>query len=171
MYKTFKESYPRFKEIVELCNNLAKSHGDFEYRSDGQVAIQTDEPNIDNWFAGTGKSDTRTKDWERSFCHLQPSLQGTVIEDYIKWLDVPVYRARIMLAREKGCYSIHRDFSPRLHLPLVTNSQCNFLITEPLTMFHLPADGTTTWVDTTKPHTFMNGSTHKRLHLVMIVEN
>lgn len=171
MYKTFKESYPYFKEIVELCNNLARNHGDFEYRSDGQVAIQTDESNIDNWFAGTGKSDARTKDWEHSFCHLQPSLRGSVIEDYIKWLEVPVYRARIMLAREKGCYSIHQDFSPRLHLPLVTNKQCNFLLTDPLQMFHLPADGTTTWVDTRRPHTFMNGSTHKRLHLVMIVEN
>lgn len=169
--REFKTAYPRFNELVELCKNLADTHGDFEYRSDGQIAIQTDDPLIDNWFAGTGHSATKTKEWEHTFCHLQPSLKGSVIEDYINWLGVPVYRARIMLAREKGCYSIHRDYSPRLHLPLITNDQCNFLIADPLTMFHLPADGITTWVNTTKPHTFMNGSTHKRLHLVMIVEN
>jgi len=170
MFKKFKEQYPKFKELQEQCFNLAKLHGNWEFRSDGQVAIQTDDPSVDNWDAGTGQSKEKTNDWEKSFCHLQPSLKGTAIEEYFNWLGVPVYRARIMLAKEKGCYSIHRDYSPRLHLPLVTNKQCNFLITDPLQMFHLPADGTTTWVDTRLPHTFMNGSTEKRLHLVMIVE-
>jgi hypothetical protein len=171
LYKEFKPAYPRYNEVVEQCVKLAKLYVDWEYRSDGQVSIQTDDPSVDNWLAGTGHSTAKTKDWEHKFCHLQPSLIGTAIDDYFKWLAVPVYRARIMLAREKGCYSIHKDYSPRLHLPLVTNTQCNFLITDPMVMFHLPADGRTTWVDTTKPHTFMNGSTEKRLHLVMIVEN
>jgi hypothetical protein len=170
MYRQFKSEYPYFKEITTLCKDLAKNYGEFEYRSDGQISVQTNDPSTDNWFAGTGHSIEKNKDWEQTFCHLQPSLKGTVIEDYINWLEVPVYRARIMLAREKGCYSIHRDYTPRLHLPLVTNKQCNFLFTDPLQMFHMPADGTTTWVDTTKYHTFMNGSTEKRLHLVMIVK-
>ena len=170
MYKQFKPLYSRFKELQEQCTKLAEIHGNWEYRTDGQVAIQTDNPTIDNWDAGTGQSKEKTPEWEHSFCHLQPSLKGTVIEDYFKWLDVPVYRARIMMAKEKGCYSIHQDYSPRLHLPLITNIQCNFLLTNPLQMFHLPADGTTTWIDTTRPHTFMNGSTEKRLHLVMIVK-
>jgi hypothetical protein len=171
MYKQFKEQYPDYDQVVRLCKQLADKHGDFENRPDGQIAIQTDDASTDNWYAGTGKIQVKNNDWEHGFCHIQPSLRGTVIEEYLKWLDVPVYRTRIMLSKPKGCYSIHRDFSPRLHLPLVTNKQCNFLITEPLTMFHLPPDGTTTWVDTTKHHTFMNGSTEQRLHLVMIVEN
>jgi hypothetical protein len=170
-YKEFKPVYHDFDKVVDQCKHLAEIYGQWEYRMDGQIAIQTNDPNIDNWLAGTGHSTAKTKDWEHSFRYLQPSLVGTALDDYFKWLNVPIYRARIMLAREKGCYSIHKDYSPRLHLPLVTNTQCNFLITEPLQMFHLPADGTTTWVDTTKSHTFMNGSTEKRLHLVMIVEN
>lgn len=170
LFKTFKEIYPHFKEVVSLCKQLANQHGDFENKPDAQIAIQTDDPRIDNWYAGTGQSQAKTNEWEHSFCHIQPSLRGTVIEEYLKWLDVPVYRTRIMMSKPKGCYSIHRDYSPRLHLPLVTNKQCNFLLTDPLTMFHLPADGITTWVDTTKQHTFMNGSTEQRLHLVMIVE-
>lgn len=170
IYKQFKSIFPQFKKVVELCTQLADQYGDFENRPDGQIAIQTNDPATDNWYAGTGQSQAKTNEWEHNFCHLQPSLRGTIIEDYFKWLEVPVYRTRIMLARPKGCYSIHKDYSPRLHLPLITNKQCNFLITEPMTMFHLPADGTTTWVDTTKQHTFMNGSTEQRLHLVMIVE-
>ena len=169
-YKQFKPAYPKFKEVQKQCIELADLYGNWEFRSDGQVAIQTNDPTINNWDAGTGAGTEKSAEWERTFYHLQPSLKGTALEEYFNWLDVPIYRARIMLAKEKGCYSIHRDYSPRLHLPLVTNPQCNFLITDPIQMFHLPADGTTTWVDTRKPHTFMNGSTEKRLHLVMIVE-
>lgn len=170
MYKQFKPAYPNFKELKDQCLLLSEQYGDWEFRTDGQVALQTDDPSVDNWYAGTGQSKEKTKDWEQTFCHMQPSIKGSVIEDYFNWLGVPVYRARIMLAKEKGCYSIHRDYSPRLHLPLVTNEQCNFLIVNPLQMFHLPADGTTTWIDTRSPHTFLNGSIEKRLHLVMIVE-
>jgi hypothetical protein len=170
MYKEFKSVYPEFNAVVEQCRSLADQYGNWAINADCQIAIQTDDDSRENWLAGTGKSETKTVEWEHSFNKLQPSLRGTAVDNYIQWLGVPVYRARIMMAREKGCYSIHRDYSPRLHLPLVTNTQCNFLFTDPLTMFHMPANGTTTWVDTRKHHTFMNGSTEKRLHLVMIVK-
>ena len=170
MYKQFKSVYPNFSEVVEQCKSLAEQHGNWEFNWDSQIAIQTDDDSTENWLAGTGKIVAKTSEWEHSFCKLQPSLKGTPVDKYLQWLDVPVYRTRIMMAKEKGCYSVHRDYSPRLHLPLVTNIQCNFLLTDPLQMFHLPADGTTTWVDTRRLHTFMNGSTEKRLHLVMIVK-
>ena len=170
MYKEFKTIYPNFNLVLDQCKQLAEQHGNWEFNYDSQIAIQTNDDSTENWLAGTGRSVTKTPDWEHSFCKLQPSLKGTAIDEYLQWLAVPVYRTRIMMAREKGCYSIHRDYSPRLHLPLVTNTQCNFLFTDPLQMFHMPADGTTTWVDTKKYHTFMNGSIEKRLHLVMIVK-
>ena len=174
MFKIFKDVYPNFADVVAEVTKLAEDqqlYFDCEGNPDGQIAIQNDQAGSTDWRSGIGKATVKMPDWEHSFCHLQSELIGSAIEDYIKWLNVPVYRTRIMMSRPKGCYSIHRDLSPRLHLPIVTNTQCNFLITEPLTMFHLPADGTTTWVDTTKHHTFMNGSTEQRLHLVMIVEN
>jgi len=170
MYKEFKPVYPNFDLVVEQCKKLAEQYGNWEINADCQIAIQTDDDSKEDWLAGTGRSAEKTPAWEHSFNKIQPSLKGTPIDDYLNWLGVPVYRTRIMMAREKGCYSIHRDYSPRLHLPLVTNTQCNFLFTDPLQMFHMPADGTTTWVNTKKYHTFMNGSTEKRLHLVMIVE-
>ena len=74
-----------------------------------------------------------------------------------------------MLSKQKSCYSIHRDFTPRLHLPIVTNQDCYFLSESPLKMFHLPADGTTTFIDTRSNHTFLNTSEHSRLHIVMNV--
>lgn len=170
MFKEFKATYPRFNKVRGQLLELAEAVGNWETNLDGQIAIQTDDPSKDNWLAGIGSAKGKPKTWEHTFQFLQPSLKGTPVDEYLQWLDVPVYRARVMLSRGKSAYSIHRDFSPRLHLPLKTNTQCNFLITDPLTFFHLPAEGTTTWVDTRNSHTFINGSDEYRFHLVMIVK-
>lgn len=173
MFKIFKDIYPNFADVVTEVIKIAELRQLYFNNlknPDGQIAIQNNQLGVTDWASGIGTAKEKTPEWEHNFCHLQPSLKGTVIEDYIKWLDVPVFRTRIMLSRPKSCYSIHKDYSPRLHLPLITNKQCNFLLTDPLQLFHLPSDGKTTWVDTTKQHTFMNGSTEQRLHLVMIVE-
>ena len=169
MYRQHKTIYSKFEEVKQQCIDLFYKHADLPNNPDGQVSVQTDNDSSDNWFNGIGKRQ-RGDDWEYSFDKLQPSLRGTPIDEYFQWLGVPVYRSRIMLSREKSSYSIHFDTSPRLHLPLVTNPQCNFLFTFPLSMIHLPADGRTTWLDTRLPHTFLNGSLEHRLHLVMIVK-
>jgi hypothetical protein len=173
MFNVYKENYPNFTELVQQLKSIADSMGIFNdpvNYPDGQIAIQTNEIGVTDWQAGVGKSTAKTPDWEHSFKHLQPELAGTVVADYLEWLAVPVYRTRIMLSRPKSCYSTHRDYSPRLHLPLVTNEQCKFLFTKPARLIHMPADGNTYWVDTRHEHTFLNGSIYDRLHLVMIVE-
>ena len=174
MYKQFKLEYPKFNEVVaqavEIVANLNLGH-DIINQPDGQVAIQHNELNVNDYRAGIGKSFAKTPEWEQRFCNLQPAYKDTAIAEYLDWLEVPVYRTRIMLSRPKSCYSIHSDYSPRLHLPLVTNNQCYFLFTKPEKMFHMPADGKTYWVDTRNSHTFLNGSLLDRLHLVMIVKD
>lgn len=173
LFKQFKGIYPRFNELVAAVEKLANEQNlieDLQRMPDGQIAIQTDKPGTTNWTSGIGHGFNRTPEWEQEFCYLQESLKGSVIEDYISWLGVPVYRTRIMASRPKTCYSIHRDYSPRLHLPLITNKQCNFVFTDPAKLIHMPANGETYWVDTRQHHTFMNGSVNSRLHLVMIVK-
>lgn len=185
MFKEFKPAYPRFNEIVDLVNNLVQEQNlidDPTTHTENQLAVQNSIPDNTDWLAGTGRSFNKTREWEHQFRYLQPCLKNTVIEDYLNWLEVPVYRTRIMLSRPKTCYSIHNDYSPRLHLPLVTNKQCNFVfadsqfakmncVIQPAQFIHIPADGRTYWLDTRKNHTFMNGSAENRLHLVMIVKN
>ena len=175
MHKIFKGPYPHFndlkKQVIQISND---NNLDFvNSNPHGQLAVQTKDTGIEDWTNGIGKVSIGKPglEWEMSFRNLQRSLIGTPLDDYLNWLGVNVYRTRIMMSRSKTCYSIHKDHTPRLHLPIVTNPQCNFLITEPeLNMFHLPASGETVWVDTTKNHTFLNGSNENRLHLVMIVE-
>ncbi len=173
MFKVYRECFPKFNEIVDLVKNIVderKIIDDYFGQPDGQIAIQTNLPDTTDWTVGIGKSIAKTRYWEHQFNFLQPVLKGTVIEEYLDWLEIPVYRTRIMVSRPKTCYSIHRDYSPRLHLPLITNKQCNFVFTDPAQLIHMPADGRTYWVDTRHDHTFMNGSLDVRLHLVMIVK-
>jgi hypothetical protein len=173
MYKQFKPAYPRFQELIGQLTHVIMLNNHFENNVDNQLAIQTNDPENQNWLAGTGRvpNVANRHEWELSFKYLQPGIKNTVIEDYLNWLEVPVYRTRIMLSRERSCYSIHKDASPRLHLPFMTNPDCYFLLTDTMEMFHLPADGQTYWIDTRRPHTFLNTSKHLRLHLVMIVED
>jgi hypothetical protein len=173
MFRVYKEQFPKFSEMVQeimTIVNEQKLITDIENHSDGQLAIQTADPNTVDWRSGIGKSSARTPEWEHQFRHLQPCLAGSIIEEYLQWLEVPVYRTRIMLTRPKTAYSIHKDYSPRLHLPLITNKQCYFVFKNPAEFIHMPADGQTYWVDTRNEHTFMNGSLENRLHLVMIVK-
>lgn len=172
MQRIFREPYPHFRDIVNQMHEISRNLclDDMLANPDGQFAIQTNVPGSNDWKSGTGKSAGRSLDWEKTFCHLNSDLTNSPIDNYLNWLNIPVYRTRLMVSRPRSCYSLHRDYSPRLHLPLITNDQCNFLISEPLTMFHLPADGHTYWVDTRLKHTFLNGSLDARLHIVMIVE-
>lgn len=173
MFKQFKGYYPKFNQLTQWASSLVEEKNmaaDLINYPDGQLAVQTDNPTVTDWCRGIGKSTAKTPEWEHQFNSLQPCLKGSVIEEYLDWLSVPVYRTRIMLTRPKTCYSIHRDYSPRLHLPLITNKQCFFVFKDPAEFIHMPADGQTYWVDTRHDHTFMNGSVENRLHLVMIVK-
>lgn len=77
-----------------------------------------------------------------------------------------MYRTRLMLLFSYTCYSWHQDYSPRIHIPLLSNSECFFVIDKE--KIHTPADGSVYWVDTTKPHTFVNASKDNfiRTHIV-----
>ena len=69
----------------------------------------------------------------------------------------------------KSCYSMHRDQTPRLHIPLVTNPQC-YIVFQKGQVEHLTT-GSVYWVDTRLEHTAMNGSDVDRLHLVGSIES
>tara|TARA_B110000259_G_scaffold184377_1_gene231310 strand:- start:759 stop:1151 length:393 start_codon:yes stop_codon:yes gene_type:complete len=76
-----------------------------------------------------------------------------------------MYNSRIMALRCKECYSWHRDTTPRVHFPLITNNNCLFISEE--TAFSMPV-GSAYWVDTRKHHTALNGNRgdYIRYHIV-----
>jgi hypothetical protein len=117
----------------------------------------------DYWTSGVDKS----RGEEFKFDNLNPFFKNTIFEDIINKYNLK--RTRLMWVNQYACYSIHKDYSPRIHIPLITNPECYFFFRDE-GIRHLPT-GSIYWVDTTKPHTFLNCSETDRLHLVGVVEN
>lgn len=78
--------------------------------------------------------------------------------------DLRIVRTRVMRMKPKTCYTYHRDWSKRLHIPLITNENCMFIIDDEVKRY--PADGNYYVVDTTKMHTAINASFEERVHIV-----
>ena len=94
--------------------------------------------------------------------------KAVLINHYLESFNI--YRARIMISKPKECYTIHKDDSPRIHIPVTSNPKCLMLINS--TSYYL-APGKVYWTDTRFPHTALNGSSNSstRIHIVGCVEN
>lgn len=163
---SWKEVYPRFVHLREECLEVFRKHA-----IDNQCMVQTLHKDIENWEYGTGRS-KNIKDNIKDFSFIQPSLVGSELERYFNWLEVPVWRSRLLGVPPKATYSVHTDREFRLHLPIVTNPQCFMLFPDEYTKtvlgYHLPADGSTHWTNTRTPHSMINcHETEFRIHLVM----
>lgn len=94
--------------------------------------------------------------------YLNAYFAGTLFERIIDRLDLR--RTRLLWLKPQSCYTMHVDFTPRIHIPLITNEKCFFLF-EDCAPIHMPT-GQIYWVDTTKMHAAVNCSKEWRLHLV-----
>jgi hypothetical protein len=83
--------------------------------------------------------------------------------------ELGMYRSRLMNMSPKTCYSYHSDPTKRMHIPLITNENCFFVIDDQVSYY--PANGNHYLVDTTKKHTFVNASFDYRLHIVGCVNS
>jgi hypothetical protein len=167
------QRFPEFERLVHECRTLMNEIG-FNTEVPSQISLQTRDPrgygSADDpwrgscgWLEGPGIDDESA---EMQFGFINPKLTGSVIERWLTSFPMPLYRARLMLARPGSCYSVHQDPHPRIHIPLVTHPQCLFVFPALSVVNHLPADGHSYWVDTRHFHTFANGSSENRLHIV-----
>lgn len=72
-------------------------------------------------------------------------------------------RTRIMKMEERSCYTWHRDSSIRLHIPLITNDFCFFVVEDKVVRMEA---GKAYVLDTRRFHTAANASFETRVHLV-----
>jgi endonuclease III-like uncharacterized protein len=100
---------------------------------------------------------------EKDFNIIQPELEGSLIEHYLKKYNL--YRSRIMLMTPKTCYSVHSDPCPRIHIPITPNKK-SWMVWPFDNQCHRFEEGSVYLVDTTKPHSFFNGSNIDRIHIV-----
>ena len=142
-------------------NKLEKDIVWTDYSGKKQAGLQF-KKNEDPWASAVGTS----KGDELAYTNLNPFFKDTIFEELIN--QYKLKRARLMWISPMTCYSIHKDTTPRIHIPMITNSECYFVFKQGF-ISHLPT-GSVYLVDTTKLHTFMNCSTKSRLHLIGVVQ-
>lgn len=166
------KQFNQFSNLVIEVNELVKN---FPFKDNVlQLGLQVKDPNddsIDQFYESTGRI-RRTGGMivEPQYKFIHPRLKGGYIDQWVQSLsEYRIVRTRLMYMLPRTCYSIHSDPYPRIHLPVVTNSQCLMIFPEDNSIEHMPADGTSFYVDTTKKHTFVNCSEVPRVHLVGVV--
>ena len=117
----------------------------------------------DQWTSAVGKH----IDDDFIYNNLNVFFKDTEFEKIIN--EYNLTRSRLMWVNPYACYSMHQDQTPRLHIPLITNSECYFVFkhTKPI---NLPI-GNIYRVETRVPHTFINCSDSPRLHFVGVLES
>lgn len=148
-------------DINPILDEYFKLEDDMVWTEYGHKGKQTGLQYIDSedpWTSAVGLCKTE----ESAYSQLNPFFKDTIFEQIIK--EHNLIRTRLMWVYPFACYSMHRDSSPRIHIPLITNVDCYFVFKEGL-IEHLKT-GSVYWVNTQLWHTFINCTTKKRLHLV-----
>lgn len=148
--------YHKIENQIDWFDNQAKGK---------QCGLQYAEGE-DVFHSATGKLKKDRK--ESEYCILNPLFKDTVFETIIN--KYKLFRTRLMWVHPYACYSIHKDKSARIHIPLVTNNKCLFIFPDEPKLIHLQA-GKVFLVNTTLNHSFCNFSDHSRLHIVGCLEN
>jgi len=130
---------------------------------DEQICLQGTKDNLDPFLGVGAKIYNNTGHKENEF--------DTFIFDlpYINSIisDLKMYRTRIMRMKPKTCYTIHKDTTKRIHIPIFTNEHCFLIVNNKIK--HYPADGNYYLIDTTQYHTAVNASRYERTHLVGVI--
>jgi hypothetical protein len=163
------ESLHRIIETIDVdsileCYRQLESQIQFtEYGHKGsQAGVQYHADDDNPWTSAVGRSRGR----ELEYTELNPILKDTIFETIVNRYQFK--KTRLMWVYPYACYTMHRDSTPRVHIPLVTNKETYFVFQRGL-IKHLEP-GFVHYTDTRVRHTFMNCSDEKRLHIVGAVE-
>ena len=176
--------YDRFEELSRFVLEFYSRHeqeilyGGYQYPLQGITPNDNIKTCQHQKFGGNFTGD------ETIFDQLLNIFEGTEIDYFIRSLDYKVYRSRMFLMPAGHEMSVHRDLTPRIHVPIKTSIGNEFWFWKDtadwtkiqdadtsniLHKEHMPADGTVYMVDTTRSHTFVNHSSEFRIHLVFVL--
>ena len=140
--------------LVELEMHVPKAPP----RGSSQIALQGVEGNRDPYYGIGRLSEVSHREAE----FIVPNFNMEYTNSVLKKLGM--HRSRVMTMCKTSCYSYHQDSTQRIHIPLITNDKCFFVIDDIIHRY--PADGNYYIADTTKLHTFVNASWEDRVHIV-----
>ena len=102
-------------ELLETYKMLEDRIQWTDYGHKGKQAGLQHKQDEDPWTSAVGRS----RGNELSYTVLKTFFKGTVFTDVINKYSLK--RTRLMWCGGYACYSMHRDETPRIHIPLVTN--------------------------------------------------
>lgn len=150
--------------LLAEYNRIEKNVVWYEAGSKKQAGLQY-LAGEDPWLSATGRARKDISETEFNLLNLE--FKDTMFEEMIN--KYHLLRARLMWVGPYSTYSMHRDTTPRIHVPLITNPDC-YLVFQKGIVKHL-SPGIVYWVDTREKHTFINCSEYPRLHLIGVVKS
>jgi hypothetical protein len=155
---------PYHSELVDFFNLIENKIPWSQTEPTRQSGLQLlSDSNDEDFLASCGPL-RQLKKAEKKFDRLAPVYSGTVIDELITYLNLPIVRLRWMKLSPKSCYSLHCDLTPRVHIPVITNPGAYFLFAN-LGLIKMDV-GKFYLVDTRHEHTFINSGDSPRVHLV-----
>tara|TARA_B100000683_G_C12447770_1_gene538825 strand:- start:900 stop:1472 length:573 start_codon:yes stop_codon:yes gene_type:complete len=105
---------------------------------------------------------------EKDFTVVCDQFKNTLFEQVYNELsnEYVLGRVRLIMLEHKECFSWHKDYNDRLHIPIITHDGCFMIIEKQIE--HLEANKLY-FTETTKYHTAINGSFHPRVHFVACI--
>ena len=152
-----------YKEILREVNLIRKK---YKLYSENQISLQSSAIDADytQWDCSIGKLNRLSYDESK---YIHPIFKEMPLTNhYIRSLNA--FRCRVMISDPKGCMSMHRDASPRIHIPVKTNKDCLMIIDKKC--YNLEV-GNCYFTDTTKYHTALNASRENRIHIIGCVDD
>jgi hypothetical protein len=131
-----------------------------------QISLQAPEK-TDNWKMWYNKSIGKVESLEAlESDYTFPIFSETeLINEYMEKYNL--FRTRLMKLNPRTTLSWHRDYTPRVHIPVFTNKS-SFMVLKKK-MYYLQA-GNLYWVNTMVDHTAINCDTTTRWHIVGCVQ-
>jgi hypothetical protein len=151
-------------DVADLLVQYYQLENEIQWTSSGHKGRQAGlqfKDGEDPWTSANGRS----RGQELSYGNLNTFFKNTAFEKII--IDYNLKRTRLMWSNPMSCYSMHKDSTPRIHIPLITHPECYFVFKQGIIQ-HMPV-GQVYWVNTVEPHTFINCSEVPRLHIVGVV--
>tara|TARA_Y100000022_G_scaffold52431_1_gene44511 strand:- start:673 stop:1239 length:567 start_codon:yes stop_codon:yes gene_type:complete len=105
---------------------------------------------------------------EKDFTIVCDQFKNTVFEQVYNELSSKYIlgRVRLIMLQPKTCFSWHKDYNDRLHIPIITREGCFMIIEKQIE--HLEVNNLY-FTETTKHHTAINGSFYPRVHFVACI--
>lgn len=150
----------KFIDLRNFCENT------FINIRVNQISVQVSDNNID-FEQSAGRLTDRHLEFK--FSKIHPEFENTILDSVINNLPFRVWRTRLMIMPPGYKYTIHKDPTPRVHIPIITDPKCICIFPDDKIHTYLPADGSIYWIDTRRNHTYENNSDLHRIHLVGVV--